>query len=67
MTGSDPIDAAGLNVLRTELRRTAIKRLWPACTEPACTEPACTERGFTERVDKEGWNAARLLAALGLA
>ena len=57
MTGSDPIDAAGLNVLRTELRRTAIKRLWPACTEPACTE----------RVDKEGWNAARLLAALGLA
>jgi DNA replication protein DnaC len=49
MTASDPIDAARLNLLLNELRLPAIKHLWPA---------------FTERADKEGWPAARLLAAL---
>ena len=49
MTASDPIDAARLNLLLNELRLPAIKHLWSA---------------FTERADKEGWPAARLLAAL---
>jgi len=49
MTASDPIDAARLNRLLNELRLPAIKHLWSA---------------FTERADKEGWPAARLLAAL---
>ena len=49
MTASDAIDAARLNLLLNELRLPAIKHLWPA---------------FTERADKEGWPAARLLAAL---
>ena len=49
MTASDPIDAARLNLLLTDLRLPAIKHLWPS---------------FAERADKEGWPAARLLAAL---
>jgi DNA replication protein DnaC len=49
MNASDPIDAARLNLLLTDLRLPAIKQFWPA---------------FTERADKEGWPAARLLAAL---
>ena len=49
MTASDPIDAARLNLLLNELRLPAIKHLWSS---------------FTERADKEGWPAARLLAAL---
>jgi DNA replication protein DnaC len=49
MTASDPIDAARLNLLLNELRLPAIRTLWSA---------------FTERADREGWPAARLLAAL---
>ena len=49
MTASEPVDAARLNLLLNELRLPAIKHLWSA---------------FTERADKEGWPAARLLAAL---
>ena len=54
MTASEPIDAARLNLLLNELRLPAIKHLWPIFTK----------WGFTERADKEGWPAARLLAAL---
>ena len=49
MNASSPIDAARLNLLLNDLRLPAIKQLWPA---------------FAERADKEGWPAARLLAAL---
>ena len=49
MIASVPIDAARLNLLLNELRLPAIKHLWST---------------FTERADKEGWPAARLLAAL---
>jgi len=49
MIAADPIDAARLNLLLNELRLPAIKHLWSS---------------FTERADKEGWPAARLLAAL---
>ena len=45
-----PIDAARLSLLLNELRLPAIKVLWPQ---------------FAETADKEGWPAARLLAALG--
>lgn len=48
MTQPD-IDAARLTLALTELRLPAIKALWPR---------------FAERADKEGWRAARLLAAL---
>ena len=43
------IDAARLSLILTELRLPAIKQLWP---------------GFAERADKEGWPAARFLAAI---
>jgi DNA replication protein DnaC len=43
------IDAQRLSLILNELRLPAIKLVWP---------------GFTERADKEGWPAARLLAAL---
>jgi DNA replication protein DnaC len=43
------VDTARLPLLLTELRLPAINRMWPQ---------------FTERADREGWPAARLLAAL---
>ncbi|HKE92782.1 MAG TPA: ATP-binding protein, partial [Povalibacter sp.] len=43
------VDTTRLPLLLQELRLPAIARLWPT---------------FTERADKEGWPAARLLAAL---
>jgi DNA replication protein DnaC len=51
MTAAAPItvDTARLPLLMTELRLPSIARLWPE---------------FTERADREGWPAARLLAAL---
>jgi len=49
MTATDPIDAARLGLLLGDLRLPAIKHIWPA---------------FAERADKEGWPAARFLAAL---
>ena len=49
MSATDPVDAARLGLLLGDLRLPAIKTIWPA---------------FAERADKEGWPAARLLAAL---
>ena len=49
MTATDPIDAARLGLLLNELRLPAIKHIWPR---------------FAEHADKEGWPAARFLAAL---
>lgn len=49
MTATDPIDAARLGLLLNDLRLPAIKHIWPR---------------FAERADKEGWPAARFLAAL---
>lgn len=49
MSATDPIDAARLGLLLGDLRLPAIKTVWPR---------------FAERADKEGWPAARLLAAL---
>jgi DNA replication protein DnaC len=46
---TQPIDAARLSLILNELRLPAIKQLWPA---------------FAERADKEGWPAARFLAAI---
>ena len=43
------VDTARLPLLLTELRLPSIARLWPA---------------FTDRADREGWPAAKLLAAL---
>ena len=45
----EPIDAAALNIMLGELRLPTIKSLWPQ---------------FTAQADREGWPAARLLAAL---
>lgn len=44
-----PVDAARLSLLLNELRLPAIKVLWPQ---------------FAETADKEGWPAARFLAAM---
>ena len=49
MTATDPIDEARLGLLLGELRLPGIKHIWPS---------------FAERADKEGWPAARFLAAL---
>ena len=49
MTAATPIDTVRLSLLLTDLRLPGITQAWP---------------GFTERADKEGWPAARLLAAL---
>jgi DNA replication protein DnaC len=49
MSATDPLDAARLGLLLGELRLPAIKAIWPR---------------FAERADKEGWPAARFLAAL---
>jgi len=46
---SDTIDATRLSFILNELRLPTIKHLWPK---------------FTERSDKEGWPAARFLAAI---
>ena len=49
MTATDPIDEARLGLLLGELRLPGIKHIWTS---------------FAERADKEGWPAARFLAAL---
>jgi DNA replication protein DnaC len=49
MKTTDPVDAARLELMLTELRLPAIKILWPR---------------FADQADKEGWPAARFLAAL---
>lgn len=49
MTAADPVDTARLGLLLRDLRLPAITQAWP---------------GFAMRADKEGWPAARLLAAL---
>jgi len=49
MKTSNPIDTARLNLALNELRLPAIKVVWP---------------DFAARADKEGWPAARFLAAL---
>jgi len=49
MKTTDPIDAARIELLLTELRLPAIKLMW---------------NKFAEQSDKEGWPAARFLAAL---
>lgn len=49
MTGPLPVDTARLPLLLSELRLPTVARLWPE---------------FAERADREGWPAARLLAAL---
>jgi len=49
MTATDPIDAARLGLLLGDLRLPAIKHIWSR---------------FAERADREGWPAARFLAAL---
>jgi DNA replication protein DnaC len=49
MSPSDPIDTARLSLMLGDLRLPGISKTWP---------------GFAERADREGWPAARLLAAL---
>jgi len=49
MTAASPIDTARLSLILNDLRLPAIKILWP---------------DFAARADKEGWPAARFLAAL---
>ena len=49
MKTTDPVDAARLELMLTELRLPAIKLLWSR---------------FADQADKEGWPAARFLAAL---
>ena len=49
MKPADPIDAGRLTLALNELRLPAIKTIWP---------------DFAVRADKEGWPAARFLAAL---
>ena len=49
MTAAQPIDTARLSLILGDLRLPAIKTLWP---------------DFANRADKEGWPAARYLAAL---
>ena len=49
MTAAQPIDIARLSLILNDLRLPAIKTLWP---------------DFAGRADKEGWPAARFLAAL---
>jgi DNA replication protein DnaC len=49
MNAPDLVDAARLGLLLGDLRLPAIKHIWP---------------GFAERADREGWPAARFLAAL---
>jgi DNA replication protein DnaC len=49
MTAAEPTDTARLSLILNDLRLPAIKTLWP---------------DFAARADKEGWPAARFLAAL---
>ena len=49
MKTTDSIDAARLELLLTDLRLPAVKLMW---------------RKLAEQADKEGWPAARFLAAL---
>src|SRR3954468_8853482 len=49
MKTTDPVDAARLELMLTELRLPAIKVLWPR---------------FADQADREGWPAARFLAAI---
>jgi DNA replication protein DnaC len=49
MTAADPIDAGRLSLALNDLRLPAMKLIWP---------------DFAARADKEGWPAARFLAAL---
>jgi DNA replication protein DnaC len=49
MTATNPIDTARLSLILNDLRLPAIKTFWP---------------DFANRADKEGWPAARFLAAL---
>ena len=49
MKTTDPVDAARLALLLAELRLPAVKQVWP---------------DLAARADKEGWPAARFLAAL---
>ena len=49
MSATGPVDEARLGLLLGDLRLPAIKSIWPR---------------FAERADKEGWPAARFLAAL---
>ena len=49
MSTANTVDTARLNLLLNELRLPAIKVLWPQ---------------FAEQSDKEGWPAARFLAAI---
>ena len=49
MSATDPVDEARLGLLLSDLRLPGIKAIWPR---------------FAERADKEGWPAARFLAAL---
>ena len=49
MTAAAPIDAARLGLMLNELRLPTIKTMWP---------------DFAARADKEGWPAARFLAAM---
>ena len=49
MKTTNPLDAARIELLLSELRLPAIKLMWAK---------------FAEQADKEGWPAARFLAAL---
>jgi len=49
MSANKSVDAARIGLILTELRLPGIKAMWPQ---------------FAERADKEGWPAARFLAAL---
>lgn len=49
LPASAPIDAARLSVMLNELRLPTIKTVWTS---------------FAERADREGWPAARFLAAI---
>jgi DNA replication protein DnaC len=49
MSAADPIDTGRLSLALNDLRLPAIKLIWP---------------DFAARADKEGWPAARFLAAL---
>ena len=49
MKTTDPVDAARIELLLTELRLPAVKTMWAK---------------FAAQSDKEGWPAARFLAAL---
>jgi DNA replication protein DnaC len=49
MSAQAPVDAARLGVMLHELRLPTMKNVWPS---------------FAERADKEGWPAARFLAAI---